>query len=243
MSLFTDEFIRQLAKNTSSNAYRQGEKFGHNDTVGTSFEDIWVNDGDITLGTTARTLTIQSSGNDNGASSSGARTVIIEGLDANYNEITEEIATVAAADPTTTNAFLRVNRMYVGDVGTNGTNENAITCTTTTDATIQANIGAGLGQTEKSQFTVPANYTCVIHSWSGDCGKGEDFEMELKTAELNKGWRVRQRAYVYQNHIQEDIYVVLPEKTDVKIQGKSLTNANKPLSVSYNYVMYDTTII
>ena len=243
MSLFTDEFIRQIAKNTSSNAYRQGEKFGHNDTVGTSFEDVWINSTDITLGTTARTLTIQSSGNDNGAESTGARTVIIEGLDANYNEISEEIATVAAVDPTTTNAFLRVNRMYVGDVGSNGTNENAITCTTTTDATIQGTIGAGLGQTEKTQFTVPANYTCIIHSWSADCGKGEDFEIELITQEFGKGKRVRQRAYLYQNQIQEDIFVVCPAKTDIKISAKSITNAGKPLSASYNYVMYDTTII
>ncbi len=243
MSLFTDEFIRQLAKNTSSNAYRQGEKFGHNDTVGTSFEDVWLQSTDIVLPTTARTLTVQSSGNDNGAASSGARTVIIEGLDANYNEISEEIATVAAADPTTTNSFLRVNRMYVGDVGTNGTNENAITVTTTTDLDIQANIGAGLGQSEKTQFTVPANYNCIVHSWSADCGKGEDFEIEFITQENGKGKRVRQRAYVYQNQIQEDIFIVCPAKCDMKISAKSITNAGKPISASYNYVMYDTTVI
>ena len=239
LALIDRDIIHKLARNLNGDSIRQGEKFGHNDAVSNSaFEDVWLGSTNLVQPTTARTLTVQSSGNDNGASSTGAQKIMIEGLDANYNEISEEIATNAAEDPTTTKSFLRVNRIYVTDVGTNGTNENEITVTTTTDLVIQADIKAGLGQSEKSHFTVPAGYTCVIVSWSGDCGKGEDFEIELETQEEGKALRIRQRAYLYQDHIQEDVYVIAPEKTDIKVQAKSLTNANKAVSASYNYILY-----
>ena len=82
------------------------DKFGRNTSVGTTLEDIWDVSANISFLTSAETILVQSSGNDNGASSTGARTVTIEGLDNDWNEISETITTNASVDPETTQSFL-----------------------------------------------------------------------------------------------------------------------------------------
>lgn len=218
--------------------YKAIEKFGYNAAVSnTVFEDVWVQGGDLTWPATARTLTIQSAGNDNGAGSTGAQKIMIEGLDANWNELSEEIETDAAVDPTTTNAFLRVNRAYVTDVGTLGTNEGAITLTTTTDLDIQAAIGAGLGQTEKSHLSIPAGFNAIIYEWTVNNGKADDHDTYIQTREFGKSWRIRKRALTYESEYKDECIIRLPEKSDIRIQSKG-GGVDRPLDTSYKVVLY-----
>lgn len=235
--IYSDQQLKAIAENRFADTHIQTEKFGHQPLVPSSgFQDIWGVDANYTFQTVARTLTVQSSGNDNGAASTGAKTIIIEGLDANWNEISEEIATNAAVDPTTTNSFLRVNIIYVGDVGTLGTNEGIISVTSTTDLNILAQIGADKGQSEQCIGSIPAGRRAEFEDIVVACGKGEDFEVELQTCEFGKGWRVRQRLFVYQGTVSEHVNIKLGEKGDFRARAKSITNINKPISVSVDYI-------
>jgi len=95
-------------------------KFGHNDSAGTSFEPVSI--GGIYLtpqASGATTLRIKSGGNANDtAAGSGAREIMLVGLDENFVEQTETIATAgASASSATTVTFTRLYRVFVSAAG------------------------------------------------------------------------------------------------------------------------------
>jgi len=135
-------------------------KFGANDDVGATAEDIWTPGGTYTFPQAAETVRIKSGGNAaDAAAGAGAREVTIVGLDENWNLVSEAVATAGASQSLATTAtFIRVFRAYVSSVGTYGAaNTGAIQIENTTSTTVLAYIGAGLGQTEMAIYTVPAN--------------------------------------------------------------------------------------
>jgi len=85
------------------------------------------------------------------------KNVIINGLDADFNEITETVVLTAASGNTTTNTFARV---YTARM--NGTSENVGNVTITRAGTTVARINAGVGQTIMGVYTVPAGYTAYL---------------------------------------------------------------------------------
>ena len=80
----------------------------------------------------------------------------ITGLDANFNEINEVLTLNGTTPVTTVNQYLRINnvRTLAG---------NALgTVTFTNNGTTYAKIIAGTGQTQMSQYTVPAGHTFYL---------------------------------------------------------------------------------
>jgi hypothetical protein len=127
------------------------------------------------VATAAATLEIISDDVNDTAEGSGARSVIIEGLDANWQTITEEVATNGtSASTATTKSFLRVSRAYVEDAGTyagtilggnTGTITIRISSAGATQATIAVESGFGVGQTQIARYSVPDNNTAYILSY------------------------------------------------------------------------------
>ena len=72
-------------------------KFGENLDVDGSMETIWDGGGLYTYLTNAATVTVTSTDNDDAASGTGARTVTVEGLDANYNQVSETLTVGGSA--------------------------------------------------------------------------------------------------------------------------------------------------
>ena len=216
------------------------DKFADNAAVGTSFEDIWNSSSALTYLTSASTITVTSSGNDNGAGSTGAQSITIEGLDGNWDVASETIATLAATPPVTTQTFLRVNRAYVVDVGAiaSGTNENNIVLTATTGGSVQGQIGAGLGQTEKSQYAVPRNFTAYISKMYYNMGKGDDGEVTLDTRNFGEAWRVKRLLKIYQSEIDHSLesYIPVNGKSDIRQRAKSSAGGVQVAS-GYDFIL------
>ena len=81
---------------------------------------------------------------------------------------------------TTTNSFLRINLMTT----TNGLNVGNITAKIS--STTYAKIGAGIGQTQMSLYTVPAGYTFYLSYLQADASIGFTSSNYMKFAEYNK---------------------------------------------------------
>lgn len=140
-------------------------QFGRNSAVGTSNEDIWSVGGTRTWLTAAETLDVVSTDANDTSAGTEARTIIIEGLDGSFNEISETVSLNGLTPVTTTNSFIRVNKAYVDDVGTYGAdNKGRIDIDGTTSSTPMANIETARGFTEQTHFTVPAGKTLYINS-------------------------------------------------------------------------------
>ena len=137
--------------------------FGFNAVVGTSPETIWTAGGTYAFPSTATVLTVVSSSTDDDGSpvGTGARTVTIEGLDANYAAISETVTMNGTTDVTTVKTFLRVNHAYVATCGSTGSNVGAITIANSTPTTL-AEIVATAGIAQQCVYTVPAGKTAFI---------------------------------------------------------------------------------
>lgn len=97
--------------------------------------------------------------------STGAAVVEVQGLDANYIQIFENVILNGAADVTTTASFLRTFRAKVSLAGSGGGNSADLDFTTTVGGVIQARIITGNNMTLMAIFTVPAGKTALMPSY------------------------------------------------------------------------------
>jgi hypothetical protein len=90
-----------------------------------------------------------------------AVSVLIDGLDANHNMISETLVlTNGATGVTTVKTYLHINNMrIVGSTNPVGT----LYLSNSGKTTVYAQINAGVGKTQWSQYTVPAGYTFFLN--------------------------------------------------------------------------------
>lgn len=137
-------------------------KFGANAAAGTTREDIWSEGGVYNWPTAAVSLRVAPGGNAADTSDgAGARTIVVEGLDENFNQVSETITLAgASASAATTTTFFRVFRSFVLTSGTyTGANVGDIDIE---DSSVSpenklAHIEAADGQTQMTHYTVPEN--------------------------------------------------------------------------------------
>jgi hypothetical protein len=159
-------------------------KWGINEAVGNgTHEDIWAEGGTYPILETATTVRIAAGGDGaDTAAGAGAREITIEGLDENWNEATETLATNGtAASTSTTTTFIRVNRVYVSDCGTFGGSNTGIIRVQDTAATIGtlAHIPAGLGNTFQAIVAVPAGKTVYVTKVNTSVGESDSADVRL----------------------------------------------------------------
>ena len=139
-------------------------KFGAIDNVGTT-ATVVATAGTYQTPTTAQALEILSSDANDTSAGTGARTVTIEGLDANWEEQTETVTLNGTTAVDLANTYTRVFRMYVATSGTYATStasSHAGTITLRADgagatwATIGLVSSVATGQSQIAVYTVPA---------------------------------------------------------------------------------------
>ena len=97
-------------------------QFGINNAVGTSFETIWTASSVYSYLAAASVLKISSGSADDASAGTGARTIRINGLDANYAEISETVILNGQTAVNTVNSYLRVSSLIVLTAGSGGVN-------------------------------------------------------------------------------------------------------------------------
>lgn len=145
-------------------------KFGKNSDVGAlTTEDIWEVGGNILFSSQPVRVRVAAGGNaQDDPLGSGAGTLTVMGLDANWDLYQENIYTSGtAAGPLSNGHFMRVYNVFVATMGANASyvspsgNAGAISIQTSSGNPM-ALIGSGVGQSKTSLFTVPRGYTCHL---------------------------------------------------------------------------------
>jgi hypothetical protein len=225
------------------------EKFGMNTDVDSNKETIW-DGGDIyTYISTAETVAITSTLGADSAAGTGARTVEIQGLDANHNLVYETLTVGGGAG---TQEFLRVFRAKVVTAGTSGINEGTISITSSDTSTELAQIGvdgsgsnaAGRGQTFMALYTVPAGKTAYLTQWTVGCGKQNTDAVATFLARPEGGaWNAKDIITVSATTYAKDYKIPLQftEKTDIEVRAYSTTN-NSLVSSTFNLILIDNTV-
>lgn len=108
------------------------------------------------------------------ASASDAdKSVVLIGLDADYNQITETVVLTSESGNTTTNSFIRIYRAYM-TTGSNVGNVDVLK-----GATTVARIAAGKSQTLMAVYTVPAGHNAYLLTGTCSCQAGADATADM----------------------------------------------------------------
>lgn len=142
-------------------------KFGFNPDVDDALETVWAQGGLYSYLSVATVLKVSSSSTADDSAGTGARTVQLFGLDANYDEINETVTLDGQTAVNTTKSYLRINRMIVRSAGSGATNAGVIyagtgTVTAGVPANKYATIAVEDGQSLMALWTVPAGYTLYV---------------------------------------------------------------------------------
>lgn len=224
-------------------------KFGRNPSVGGAPETIWEQGGVYTYLTVASTVYVSGADAQDSAAGTGARTVTVQGLDANYNAI-EETLTVDGA--VSTKSFLRIFRAFVASAGSLLTNKGDVLVSTGASgggtvlakiATIGTGTVYGQGQTNLALYTIPAGKTGYLTNWNVGVGAYNDsVTANLYTREVGDGLVFRTRDIMdIPGGLHQRMYQVpftLPEKTDIEV--RAIASTGTTISSTFDIVLFDT---
>jgi hypothetical protein len=139
--------------------------FGYNPDVDTSEESVWPDGGTVPHPTAASVLKVSSSdAADASPSGTGARSVLITGLNGSYDEVSETVVLNGQTAVNTVNSYLYVNGLTVTSVGSGGANAGNInvgtgTVTSGVPAVLYDMIAIGYNNRTTGHYCVPAGYT------------------------------------------------------------------------------------
>ena len=209
-------------------------KFGKNSAVSAP-TDLWEAGGVYTGFNAVAAQQIQifsSDANDASPSGTGARTVVVSGLDGNYNQISETVALNGTTPVTTTQTFLRAHTARVATSGSlTAFNAGNITFRqATTTANVFLFMRAGVSQTNNSGYTVPAGKTAYMRDLHGSIRGGNNVSVDGSIWVRTNGGAPRLRRPFTIGpaaRLNDVIYggLVFTEKTDIILR---ITGAGTP---------------
>lgn len=234
-------------------------KFGTNPSVGTAAEYIWEQGNGWTYLPAATLLEVAStSAADVMTSGTGAWSIVIEGLDANYNEIEETVELNGQTPVLTTLEYLYVNRVFVGTVlpglqasGVDEVNQGDIYVADdstawsvgvpVTAAAIQAKLIIEHGQTQQCIYTVPAGHTAYVVGGYVVTTSNQDSVFRVMT--WNRTTMTRRTAFEGTISNSEFIknnnpFITLNSTVTVYVEGENPTSASA-ISAGLDLILVD----
>lgn len=209
--------------------YSHINKFGFtgNDANGTA--TVWDYNGTTALYPYPAAATITATG---ATTADNGKTVEIQGLDANYNEVIE---TITVGGSPSSAVFARIFRARMISAG------NTVDINFNQGATVAARIGASNGQTLMAVYTIPAGKTGYLLKFQGSTNKGNvDTRFKLYARPYGGAFNLK-GVWGTQggNSANYDYPVPLKfeEKTDIKVDV--ITSSNAGCGAIFDIILVD----
>ena len=200
-------------------------KFGFNPACSSSLETIWDSGGLYSYIETPGPATVA------GASDTGA-VVSVQGLDENYDFLTESIP----GGGTSTNNFIRVFRLRLESHPTAEINSGDITVTV--DGAVRATMLAGKGQSLMALYTIPRRTTGYLVKFQGSIEKNQEVIFKLFSRNIDNGvFNLKGQFGTFGTPITYDYPVPLlfKEKTDIEV--RALVGATAPAGAIFDLIL------
>lgn len=217
--------------------HRNVTVFGFNADVDTTQVSVWPLPSLITFPAAALQMTVSSTSANDTSAGTGARTVVVQGLDANYNEVSEIVTMNGQTAVTMTASLLRVNYAYVLTAGSGNSAAGDIyigtgTVTAGVPATAYDIVKFDYNTTITGSYTIPADYTAYVSQGlfsAGQAGGSNQIQGRLLTRGTDN---IRRTAAVtsINNGVADYTFeypLAVPEKTTIEATaiGSSSNNA------------------
>jgi hypothetical protein len=200
-------------------------------------ETVWSAGGlyPWSLWNSARIVTVVST------SASDTGSVVVSGLDANYNLVVEDINFSGTTSGTGSVQFNRVSSAVYKDSGSNNVGTITLTASSTTVGVIEPSVG----QTLNGIYTVPAGYTAYMLAGDFSVHKAKDAQIRFFIRPFGESFRVVHIGEAYQNTYRYDfvVPVKLTEKTDLDIQATLVESNNTPVATNFSMILVDNNAI
>jgi hypothetical protein len=211
--------------------------FGYNPDVDTSRVTVWPYTGILPLPAAALQMKVSSSSVDDTANGTGARTVFVAGLDANYNEISEIVTLNGQTAVLTTQSFLHINNAYVATAGSGLSAAGDIyfgegTVTAGVPATVYDLIKFDYNQRITGSYTIPAGYTGYVSQGLFSAGQpGGSAQVSGRLLTIGTDGIRRAAAITTVNNGTADYTfeypIMIPEKTTLEATAQGSSNNNE----------------
>ena len=211
--------------------------FGYNGDVDTATETVWPYGGILPFPSAALQMSVSSDSANDTSSGTGARTIYIQGLDANHNTISETVTLNGQTAVTTVKSYLHINEAYVASAGSGDSAAGSIyigtgVVTAGVPATVYDIIAFDYNRRITGSYTIPAGYTGYLTQGLFSSGQAvgsnavtgrlmtrgtNDIRLTAAIVTINNG--SADYAFEYP--------VAVPEKTTIEAQafGSSSNNA------------------
>tara|TARA_R110001599_G_scaffold5573_2_gene27943 strand:+ start:687 stop:1418 length:732 start_codon:yes stop_codon:yes gene_type:complete len=234
--LATPSFELEVAKGAIA-GHSSIHKFGANFDVDTNSdpESVWTYGGLYPWDSLVSPQIIYLKSSNSGDTS----TVRVQGLDENWNEVSEIISITGVTVVSTTTTFRRVFRM-VYDTG--ASNVGAITAHVTNGTgVVVAHIPATYGQTLMAIYTIPAGFTGYMLNLDATLNKGEDGNLNLYRREFGTSFNIAHMAEIYQNTYRYDFSVplVFTEKSDIDFRLAEVETSNTRVTSNFDMILIE----
>lgn len=221
------------------NGYSVLNIFGYQSTVGTSDICIWENAAPYVHPTSAVIMTVVST---SAVDDTGTAKVLITGLDANHDVLTEIVNLDGTNPVTTANAFFRINNVRLVVAGLNQVT-NIGTITVTNNGITYAKILPSVGQTQMSQYTVPNGYSFYltrVNSYAQQSGGTNNFNTYSVQASNAVSYPVLQAPYFQVYEAMRVGPFKYAEKTSLQWRSRTQTNTSAVGMVIEGYLVKNT---
>jgi hypothetical protein len=234
--------------------------FGFNDVVGTSWEDIHPNGGDINWLTTAGKVEVLSSDAADTSAGLGVRSVEIHGLSATGEDQDEVIVMNGTSAVQSSLDYIRVNKMHSETCGTyGGSHQGDITCRVTgggatlsmmtgEEGPVDTSVQYGSGEAGNGYWTVPLGKVMYITRLSviPDVSSNKTVTVALYEREdiLDTSVPVAPRRVIWQESSATEA-IVKDFKSHIKIKAltdiwfRAKASANAAIEVSLDFYLVD----
>ena len=199
------------------------------------YDTVWTERGEYTFPTSASVVNIiSSSSTDDDSANTGAETIVIQGLDGDYNEVEETLSTDGTNSVTGSQSFLRVHRAFVASGVTNVGDIDIRHGTT-----VVCQIAADMGQSQVAYYTIPAGKSGYLRSFAATMKKNQENSIRLFQRPFGGVFRVASELNLYNSnmHTTFSIPIYFTEKTDLEV--RTYTGANCTVSAMFDLLVVD----
>lgn len=221
--------------------HRMISVFGENPDldIGTT-EDIWAEGGVRVEKTSAGLLSVLSSSVADTSAGTGARTVLISGLDAGYVEISETVILNGTTRVATALSYIRVNHVTVVTAGSGETNAGIIRVDSGAASDVLIAIAVGNDHSLLSHYCVPDAHTAYIKFISVYTRASKNSLVEFTYRETGGLWTPRKRIEATNQTVftpVEYTFPIIGERSDMKLSVIDVGVNNTPCGGSYSLLL------
>ena len=163
--------------------------------------------------------------------------ITIEGLDADYNELSNTVTLNATTTVVTSGSFIRVNRMFTS----NDVEAAEDVFVKNSAGEVNSYMSANENQSLQAIYTIPAGYTGYLDQVAAGTATevaNKFIRVRLKTREPGGVFRTRAKFTIASGNYEEIFKypIEIPEKSDIEVTAESSSGVNE-VSAIFNLLL------